>query len=113
MARSQTQYLSDIEEAMADAQEFAEGRSLEDFRKDRQLRYAIERALEIIGVAWQQLSFPTRSSVETKAYHGERCEDSGISSLTPTIVLMLLECGRSSPTTYLKHTIRSKLFWRE
>ena len=56
MARSQEQYLADIEEAMADARRFAKGHTLEDFRNDRQLRYAIERALEIIGEATSNLS---------------------------------------------------------
>lgn len=56
MARSQVQYLSDIDEAMAAAREFADNRNLEDFRKDRQLRYAIKRALEIIGEATSNLS---------------------------------------------------------
>lgn len=56
MARSQEQYLSDIDEAMADARRFAEGQDLEDFLEDRQLRYAIERALEIIGEATSNLA---------------------------------------------------------
>lgn len=56
MARSQAQYLADIDEAMTDARSFAEGRTLEEFREDRQLRYAIERALEIIGEATANLS---------------------------------------------------------
>lgn len=56
MARSQAQYLSDIDEAMSDARAFAEGHDLGDFRRNRQLRYAIERALEIIGEATSNLS---------------------------------------------------------
>lgn len=56
MARSQEQYLADIDEAMTDARSFAEGHDLEDFIEDRQLRYAIERALEIIGEATSNLS---------------------------------------------------------
>jgi uncharacterized protein with HEPN domain len=56
VARSQEQYLADIDEAMADARTFAEGHDLEDFLENRQLRYAIERALEIIGEATSNLS---------------------------------------------------------
>lgn len=56
MARSQEQYLSDIDEAMTDARSFSEGKNLEDFLEDRQLRYAVERALEIIGEATSNLS---------------------------------------------------------
>ena len=41
---------------MTDARRFAEERTLEEFREDRQLRYAIERALEIIGEATGNLS---------------------------------------------------------
>ena len=41
---------------MKDAQDVAAGHDLEDFRTDRQLRYAIERALEIIGEATSNLS---------------------------------------------------------
>ena len=56
MARSEEQYLADIDQAMADARRFAEDHDLEDFLEDRQLRYAIERALEIIGEATANLS---------------------------------------------------------
>jgi uncharacterized protein with HEPN domain len=56
VARNQQQYLSDIEEAMTDARQFAEERDLDDFLTDRQLRYAIERALEIVGEATSNLS---------------------------------------------------------
>lgn len=65
MARSQEQYLSDIDEAMTDARRFAEDRSLEDFIKDRQLRYAIERALEIIGEATSKLSDEVKAQDES------------------------------------------------
>jgi uncharacterized protein with HEPN domain len=41
---------------MADARAFAEGHDLDDFLNDRQLRYAIERALEIVGEATSNLS---------------------------------------------------------
>ena len=54
--RSPSQYLADIDKAMADAQRFTEGRTLREFREDRQLRYATERALEIIGEATASLS---------------------------------------------------------
>jgi uncharacterized protein with HEPN domain len=54
--RSQEQYLSDIDEAMADARSFAEGHDLEDYLEDRLLRYGIERALEIVGEATSNLS---------------------------------------------------------
>lgn len=56
MARSQEQYLADIDEAMADVRRFAEGKGLEDFLEDRLLRYAIERALKIVGEATSNLS---------------------------------------------------------
>lgn len=65
MARSQTQYLADIDEAMTDAQQFTEGHTLEEFRTDRQLRYAIERALEIIGEATSNLSDEVKARDET------------------------------------------------
>ena len=41
---------------MSDARCFAEGHDLDDFVDDRQLRYAIERALEIVGEATSNLS---------------------------------------------------------
>lgn len=56
VARSQAQYLSDIDQAMTDVRDFASGRDLEDYRQDRQLRYAIERVLEIVGEATANLS---------------------------------------------------------
>ena len=61
MARRQVQYLADIDEAMRDARTFAEGNDLDDFREDRQLRYAIERALEIVGEATSNLSDEIKS----------------------------------------------------
>ena len=65
VARNQTQYLSDIDEAMTDAQQFAEGHTLEDFREDRQLRYAIERAPEIIGEATSNVSDEVKAQDDT------------------------------------------------
>ena len=41
---------------MADARRFARGHDLEEFQENRQLRYAIERTLEIIGEATSNLS---------------------------------------------------------
>jgi len=64
VARSQAQYLADIDEAMTDIRSFAEERSLAEFRDDRLLRYAIERALEIIGEATAQLSDEVKAQDE-------------------------------------------------
>lgn len=46
---------------MTDARAFAEGHDLDDFLNDRQLRYAIERALEIVGEATSNLSDEVKS----------------------------------------------------
>lgn len=72
MARSQLQYLSDIDAAMTDAQTFAEGRTLREYREDRQLRYAIEHALEIIGEATANLSDETKARDETVPWRAMR-----------------------------------------
>jgi len=75
VARSQTQYLADIDQAMTDARDFAAGRNLEDYRQDRLLRYAIERALEIIGEATANLSDEVKAkapSVPWKEMRGLR-----------------------------------------
>lgn len=75
MARSQVQYLSDIEQAMSDARNFAAGCDLDAYRQDRQLRYAIERALEIIGEATANLSDEVKArdpSVPWKEMRGLR-----------------------------------------
>jgi len=41
---------------MADARRFTDGWTLKEFQEDRQLRYAVERAREIIGEATSKLS---------------------------------------------------------
>ena len=63
--RSPSQYLADIDEAMSDIRRFTEGRTLREFREDRQLRYATERALEIIGEATANLSDEVRARDES------------------------------------------------
>ena len=50
---------------MTDIRRFAEGHELEDFQEDRQLRYAIERALEIIGEATANVSEEVKAKDET------------------------------------------------
>lgn len=65
MARSQIQSLVDINKAMTDAQRFAEGHTLEAFQENRQLRYAIERTLEIIGDATSNVSDRIKSRDNT------------------------------------------------
>lgn len=65
MARSQIQYLVDIDETMTDAQRFAEGHTLEEFQENRQLRYAIERTLKIIGEATSNVSDRIKSRDNT------------------------------------------------
>lgn len=75
MSRRQRQYLHDIDEAMADATAFVAERTLDDFRHDRQLRYAVERALEIIGEAAGRISDDVKAqapSVPWRAMRGVR-----------------------------------------
>ncbi|HLL89380.1 MAG TPA: HepT-like ribonuclease domain-containing protein [Tepidisphaeraceae bacterium] len=48
--------LEDIRVAAADAVDMAAGKSYDDFRTDKQLRYAIERCFEIAGEALAQLN---------------------------------------------------------
>jgi uncharacterized protein with HEPN domain len=50
---------------MTDAQRFAEGHTLEEFQENRQLRYSIERALEIIGEATSNVSEEVKAQDET------------------------------------------------
>ena len=108
MARSQTQYLADIDKAMTDAQRFAEGHTLEEFRKDRQLRYSIERTLEIIGEATSNLSDEVKARDETLPWREMR--GCATSSLTPTTGLTPHAYGESSPRTCPEHTRKSGHF---
>jgi uncharacterized protein with HEPN domain len=48
--------LEDIRVVATDAIEMAAGRSYEDYRSDKQLRYAVERCFEIAGEALTQLN---------------------------------------------------------
>jgi hypothetical protein len=76
---------------MSDARNFAAGCDLDAYRQDRQLRYAIERALEIIGEATANLS----DEVKARAHpcRGRRCGDSGISSRMPITASIQPGCG--------------------
>jgi uncharacterized protein with HEPN domain len=57
---------------MRDVQALADGRSLEDIREDRQLRYAVERALEIIGEATGNLSDDVKARDPSVPWRGMR-----------------------------------------
>lgn len=48
--------LEDIRVAASDALEMARGRTYEDYLKEKQLRYAVERCFEIAGEALTQLN---------------------------------------------------------
>lgn len=43
--------LEDMREAASDAASFTAGKSIDDYRGDKQLRRAVERSFEIIGEA--------------------------------------------------------------
>jgi len=58
-------YLADILSAAADLREFAHAASLEEFRSNKTLRYAMLHALTVIGEASSKLS------AELKERHGE------------------------------------------
>jgi uncharacterized protein with HEPN domain len=72
MARSQLQYFQDIDEAMTDVRRFVAERTLDDFRQDRQLQYAVERALEIIGEAAGNLSGDVRDQAPAVPWRAMR-----------------------------------------
>lgn len=56
MRKKTPKLLEDIRDAAAYIAELAQGRSLEDYRRDRMLRQAIERNFEIIGEAVGRLA---------------------------------------------------------
>lgn len=49
-------YIWDMLEAARQAFEFSKGKSLEDYQKERMLRLAVERLLEILGQAAKEVS---------------------------------------------------------
>lgn len=49
-------YVWDMHEAACQIREFSKGKSLEDYQRDKMLRLAVERLLEIIGQAAKQVS---------------------------------------------------------
>ncbi len=55
-------YIWDMHDAACQVQEFAQGKSFDDYRQDKKLRLATERLLEIIGQAAKEISenFRTR-----------------------------------------------------
>ena len=55
MQRDPKAYLWDAHEAIDAVLEFTSGRNLEDFQQDVMLRSAVERQLEIVGEALNQL----------------------------------------------------------
>ncbi len=59
--RSHLDYLQDILQAAKDAIEFAGDADLDEFCEDKQMVYAVVRALEIIGEAASQIPASVRS----------------------------------------------------
>lgn len=55
MKRTQRQYLVDVLEAMAAAEQFVAGKSVDDLDEDLKLRWAVERAFSIIGEAVKKI----------------------------------------------------------
>lgn len=53
--RSQRQYIQDILEAMAAAEDFVEDVEFEDLEGDLEKQFALQRAFEVIGEATKQL----------------------------------------------------------
>jgi uncharacterized protein with HEPN domain len=53
--RSQRQYIEDILEAMAAAEDFVDGVEFEDVEGDLEKQFALQRAFEVIGEATKQL----------------------------------------------------------
>jgi len=51
MAREVRHFIADILEAIAIVNEAVEGKSLEEYQKDSILRFAVERAIEIVSEA--------------------------------------------------------------
>ena len=51
MAREVRHFIADILEAIAIVDEAVEGKSLEEYQKDSILRFAVERAIEIVSEA--------------------------------------------------------------
>ena len=49
-------YIWDMHDASCQVREFSEGRTFEDYRKDKMLRLATERLIEIIGQATKEVS---------------------------------------------------------
>lgn len=71
MRHSLRKYLADIEQALAELNEFSEGKTLADYQANTQLRRAVEREFIIIGEVMARIihRFPeTRSRIE----HGRR-----------------------------------------
>ena len=54
-ARSRSDYLADMLEAISKARQFVEGMSFDQFSKDDKTIYAVIRALEIIGEAAKRI----------------------------------------------------------
>jgi len=59
--RAYWDYVRDIAESIKDAQEFVQGYTFEDFRKDRKTVYAVIRAIEVIGEAAKNIPESIRS----------------------------------------------------
>lgn len=69
MSHPPLKYLRDILDAIGFLQSFVVGRNLDDLATDLGFRYAVERALEIIGEAIAQLA---KSSPDVAARISER-----------------------------------------
>lgn len=88
---------------MRDALEFLEGRTQEDFRKDKQLRFALERALLIIGEASNRISDEFRDEHEGVPWrHLVRLRNAVAHNYGPEIIPRVWEALQSLPQIELQ-----------
>jgi uncharacterized protein with HEPN domain len=61
MKRTQRQFVTDILESMTYAQQFAEGKTIEDLEDDIRTQWALERAFTVIGEATKRIDEELKS----------------------------------------------------
>ena len=93
-------YLEDILEAMAKAEELLEDATFEEFESDYRINFAVVRALEIIGEATKP--YPPNFARNTEIFPGAKWPACATESSMNTTTSICASFGRPSNGAYRK-----------
>lgn len=110
MKRDYKLFLQDIISAMETIEQFVEGMSLEDFRKNDMIISAVLYKFEVIGEAAKRI--PRNYAGNTQTSRGRRWRACGIGLFMPTSALTIISFGRPLRCISPKLSSRCRPCWR-